>query len=165
MAQHGYWGTPVRRVPSVGKNKRATVVQERCAICRCPLHRTKGTYATLEGRGHASKHHFVAERFFERSKNRAGTQRERIFAACPWDHEGKWDLFCFDCHELLLHNPVLLPEDIQRFSQLVDQRGLSEHLKPEGTTMIAERIKLVHEVISRGLVMLLNDEKKRVAKT
>jgi hypothetical protein len=158
MAQHGYSGIPVRGVPSVGRNK-----GDRCAICRCPLHRTKGTYATIEGRRHASKHHFVAERFFGRSNNRRGTQRERIFASCPWGHERKWGLFCFECHELLLHNPVLLPQDIQRFSQLVHQRGLSKDSKPEGSTMIAERIKLFHEVISRGLTALLDDDKKQLA--
>jgi hypothetical protein len=134
---------------------------ERCAICCCQLHRTRGTYATAQGRAHASKHHYVAERFFGRSNNRRGTQRERIFGECPWGDEGKSDLFCYECHELLLHNPVLLPEDVQRFSMLVRQKGLSEELKPEGSKMIAERIKLFHDVISRGLSVLLQDEKGR----
>jgi hypothetical protein len=41
---------------------------EKCAICGCELHRIAGTYArpTVEGRSHASKHHFVSERFFGR---------------------------------------------------------------------------------------------------
>ena len=135
------------------------VVTEHCAICGCQLHRTKGTYARVEGRGHASKHHFVAERFFGRSNNRRRTQRNRIFADCPWGHESKWDLFCYECHELLLHNPVLLPEDIQRFSRLVRQRGLAEESKPLDAAMIGERIKLFREVISRGLAALLDGQR------
>ena len=37
---------------------------ETCAVCGCELNRS-GNYAgtTTEGRSHASKHHFVAERF------------------------------------------------------------------------------------------------------
>lgn len=51
-----------------------------CSICACPLTSGRGEYATLSprGRSHKSKHHFVAERFFGRSGNRRGTQRERL---------------------------------------------------------------------------------------
>jgi hypothetical protein len=131
---------------------------ERCAICACPLHRTKGTYATFEGRRHASRHHYVAERFFGRSNNRTGAPRDRIFDECPWGLERKSNVFCYECHELLLHNPVLLPEDIQRFSELVRRRGLSEELKPAVSTKIAGRIKLFHEVISRGLDAIFQEQ-------
>jgi len=56
-------------------------MSENCAICGCELHRTRDTYAraTIEGRSHATKHHFVAERFFGRSSNRRGTRTEGIF--------------------------------------------------------------------------------------
>src|SRR5438034_11356030 len=86
---------------------------EACAICGCQLHRTRDTYATatIEGRSHASKHHFVAERFFGRSTNRRGTKTEGLFNACPWGREGESEVFCYECHEELLHNPVLLPWD------------------------------------------------------
>jgi hypothetical protein len=64
---------------------------ERCAICGCELHRTKGTYAspTVEGRSHASKHHFLANRFFGRSNSGRGTQRDKVFKGCPWGSEGQ----------------------------------------------------------------------------
>jgi len=74
---------------------------ERCAICDCVLHRTAGTYArpTIEGRSHATKHHFVAERFFGRSSNRRGTVTDGVFTSCPWGHEGETAVFCYECHE------------------------------------------------------------------
>jgi hypothetical protein len=126
---------------------------ERCAICSCELHRTKGTYAlpTAEGRSHASRHHFVAERFFGRSNNRRGTQRGKVFEKCPWGVEGKTAVFCYDCHEELLHNPIFLPSDIARFADLVKVRSLNEEKKTESKDKIAGRIELLHEVIERGL--------------
>jgi hypothetical protein len=132
---------------------------ERCAICGCELHRTRDTYATstLAGRSHASEHHYVAERFFGRSNNRRGTQRIGIFERCPWGHEGKREVFCYECHEELLHNPVLLPEDVKRLAELVRERGLSEEMKSEHRSQIAGRILLFHEVIARGLRSLLDE--------
>jgi hypothetical protein len=128
-------------------------MKEICGICGCSLHRTKNTYArpTVAGRGHATEHHLVAERFFGRSNNRRGTLTEGIFAECPWGQEGASEVFCYECHEELLHNPVLLPDDIEIFAELVRQRGLSEETKPEGRSKIAGRIALFHEVIARGL--------------
>lgn len=126
---------------------------EQCAICGCELHRTRDTYAcpTAEGRSHASKHHFVPERFFGRSNNRRGTQRVRIFDNCPWQAEGKSAVFCYDCHEELLHNPILLPDDIARFATIVKKRGLHETAKTDSRNKIAGRIELLHQVIERGL--------------
>jgi|SRR5947209_2887223 len=135
---------------------------ERCAICGCLLHRTQDTYArpTVVGRSHATKHHYVAERFFGRSTNRRGTQTEGIFSSCPWGHEGESVTFCYECHEELLHNPVLIPEDISRFAELVKKRGLSEDTKTENREKIARRIMLFHEVIALGLRALHEQEAK-----
>ena len=140
-----------------------TTKPETCAICGCLLNRS-GKYAdsTIEGRSHASKHHFVAERFFGRSGNRRGTKRERIFATCPWGHEGKGAVYCYECHEELLHNPVLLPEDIRAFSVLVRIRNLDEQSKPEHRDKIAGRVALLHEVIASGLETLLRREDARL---
>jgi len=126
---------------------------ERCAICHCSLTRAKGKYAglTVEGRSHRSKHHFVAERFFGRSANRRGTKRPPIFHRCPWMLEGVSEYFCYECHELLLHNPVLTREDVSAFSQLVRSHRLSERTKPKHNRRIAGRIKLMHKVIRAGL--------------
>jgi hypothetical protein len=136
---------------------------ERCAICNCVLHRTAGTYArpTLEGRGHATKHHFVAERFFGRSSNRKGTLTEGVFQSCPWGYEGQTAVFCYECHEELLHNPVLLPEDIARFASLVKQLGLSEEQKTSDRSKLGGRIRLLHEALARGLQLLEEEHSER----
>ena len=135
-------------------------MSEHCAICGCLLHRTRNTYArpTVAGRSHATKHHFVAERFFGRSTNRRGTQTDGVFPSCPWGHEGECAPFCYECHEVLLHNPVLLREDISRFSELVRRYGLSEQTKTESRLPITGRIKLFREVISLGLTAALEQK-------
>ena len=129
---------------------------ERCAICNCRLHRIAGTYArhNPEGRSHATSHHFVAERFFGRSTNRKGTKTDGIFDTCPWGVEGKSAVFCYECHEELLHNPVLLPTDVAAFSRLVNLRGLSEEEKTQYRSRLGGRVKLLHEVIAAGLAAL-----------
>ena len=140
------------------------VHEGRCCVCGCQVHRG-GEYATptIQGRSHATKHHFVAERFFGRSKNRKGNQRERVFPSCPWAVEGRSAVFCYDCHELLLHNPVFLPEDIEGFARLVRDRGLDEAVKTDATDKLAGRIRLLHEAIARGLASCLGDESGRKA--
>lgn len=132
---------------------------ERCRICNCRLHRS-GDYAkpTVAGRSHATAHHYVAERFFGRSANRPREQREPIFGECPWGAEGATAVYCYECHEELLHNPVLTAEDIVRFSRLVAARGLAEDLKPEHRQQIAGRIRLLHEALSLGIHALLERE-------
>lgn len=131
---------------------------EKCEICGCQLHRS-GEYAkpTIAGRSHATEHHHVAERFFGRSTNRRGTKREGIFAQCPWGYEGKAQAYCYECHEELLHNPVLLPDDVSAFARLVRIRDLSEDRKPDDRKKIAGRIMLMHDVISAGIRALLSE--------
>ena len=101
---------------------------EQCTLCGCRLHRGKDCYGkpTVEGRSHATEHHFVAERFFGRSANRRGSTRERLFEACPWDLERKSAVYCYECHEELLHNPVFTAEDMRLFADLVRRRKLNE---------------------------------------
>jgi hypothetical protein len=100
----------------------------------------------------------VAERFFGRSSNRRGTKTEGIFAECPWGHEGESETFCYECHEELLHNPVLLPDDVARLAELVRRRGLAEQVKTEDRSKIAGRVNLFHDVIDRGLRILLEED-------
>ena len=132
---------------------------ERCAICECVLHRTAGTYArpTIEGRSHATKHHFVAERFFGRSSNRRGIVTDGVFTSCPWGHEGETAVFCYECHEELLHNPVLLPKDIENFARLVKIRGYSEDQKSSDRSRLGGRVQLLHEALERGLAAMAED--------
>jgi hypothetical protein len=127
-------------------------MNETCSICGCLLHRDGG-YAepTPQGRAHATKHHHVAERFFGRSKNRKNEIRDGIFAVCPWGQERKAVVLCYECHEELIHNPVFLQEDIERFAALVKARGLSEDKKSDDRSKIAGRISLLREVIDAGL--------------
>lgn len=132
---------------------------ERCVICNCILHRRARTYArpTIEGRSHATKHHYIAERFFGRSTNRRGITTDGVFRSCPWGHEGETAVFCYECHEELLHNPVFLPEDIALFASIVKERGLNEEEKTSDRSKLADRIQLLHEIISKGLLVVSKD--------
>jgi len=147
----------------MNQRRKIPTVTEQCAICGCQLRRTSGTYAqpTIEGRSGASRHHFVAERFFGRSNNRRGTKTEGIFGECPWRSEGEFGLFCYECHEELLHNPVILPADIALFAELVRMRNLAEQIKGSDRVKIAGRIALFHEAIARGHTILHKEETKR----
>jgi hypothetical protein len=131
-----------------------------CAICGCKLH-SGGEYATptIEGRSHATNHHYIAERFLGRSANRKGEQRKGIFTESPWKLDNATGQFCYDCHEELLHNPVFLPQDIAGVSELVIRRGLSEIEKTESREKLGRRIQLLHEVLQRGIKELLKDKK------
>ena len=134
----------------------------KCAICGCSIHRG-GKYAvpTIEGRSHATRHHYVAERLFGRSATRKGEQREPIFKDCPWGLEKQSLEFCYECHEELLHNPVFLPADICRFAELVRLRNLDESEKTASKDKIARRIELLHEVIEEGVKALLVAERAK----
>jgi len=134
------------------KLKRSNSTNECCAICGCELNR-KGNYGTptLQGRAHATKHHFVAERFFGRSVNRKGIVRLRLFATCPWGLEGKYEVFCYECHEVLLHNPVLTQANILNFAKLVHELDLDEPNKSKSREKLAGRIKLFQQAIERGI--------------
>ena len=136
------------------------MTKEFCSLCGCELHRD-GEYAkpTIAGRSHATKHHYVAERFFGRSKNRPGDLRDAIFKECPWKYEGQAAIFCYECHEELIHNPVLLPDDIKKFNELVRQRGLNEVQKTESKEKLGGRIMLFHEIIEKGVEFLLEQSK------
>jgi hypothetical protein len=132
--------------------KEGNMMSETCAICGCDLHRD-GEYAkpTVKGRSHATRHHFVAERFFGRSANRRGTQRLPIFEKCPWGVEKQSAVFCYECHEELIHNPVFLPQDVEKFAALVKARGFGEQQKLNSREKIAGRIQLFREVIQAGI--------------
>ncbi|MHC4865789.1 MAG: hypothetical protein ACYTEX_17035 [Planctomycetota bacterium] len=73
--------------------------------------------------------------------------------------EGKKDVFCYDCHEELLHNPVFLPEDIDLLAHLVRARHLDEREKTEDRSRLAGRIMLLHEVLKNGLQVTLEGER------
>lgn len=135
-------------------------MNECCAICGCQLRRKKDTYARpdIEGRSHATRHHYVAERYFGRSRNRPATKTEGIFLSCPWGYEGATGVFCYECHEELLHNPVLLPQDIARLAELVRKRGLAEEKKSDDRSKIAGRVILLHDVVARGLADLNSED-------
>jgi hypothetical protein len=134
-------------------------MDEQCQLCDCLLNHGKD-YAknTLEGRSHATKHHYIAERFYGRSANRPDTLREGIFTEPPYEIKEVTGHFCYECHEELLHNPILLPEDIKGFAELVLKRGLKETEKTEDKDQIGGRIMLFHEIIEAGIAVLLQKE-------
>lgn len=67
-------------------------------------------------------------------------------------------MFCYECHEELIHNPVFLANDIEKFAKLVQERGLAEERKTDSRIGIAGRIELMHEVIAAGLNVLCNSD-------
>jgi hypothetical protein len=83
-----------------------------------------------------------------------------VFQSCPWGHEGETAVFCYECHEELLHNPVLLPEDIARLASLVKQLGLSEENKTSDRSKLGGRIMLLHEAVARGLQLLVREQEE-----
>jgi len=81
--------------------------------------------------------------------------------SCPWGEEGESGMFCYECHEILLHNPVLLREDVECFAKLVRMHNLAEEVKPADYSKIAGRVRLFHEVITRGLKLLHEEATER----
>jgi hypothetical protein len=100
--------------------------------------------------------------FSVESTNRRGTKTEGIFESCPWNQEGATKLFCYECHEELLHNPVFLKEDVQLFADLVRARGLDEDQKSGDRSKLAGRVLLFHEALSIGLQTLQRAGKAEV---
>jgi hypothetical protein len=135
-------------------------MSKKCAICGCKIH-TGGNYAadTVQGRSHTSKHHYVADRFYGHSKNNPAKHRTAIFTYDRWKVEGKTEIFCYDCHEELLHNPVLLPEDVSGFTKLVKSHRLNEKKKTKSKEKLAGRIELLHKALALGINKLLEDDK------
>lgn len=75
--------------------------------------------------------------------------------------EGESATLCYDCHELLIHNPVLLPEDMESFAKLVRERGFSEKQKEKGYGNLVGRVLLLNEVIHRGLEVLSKNPRSK----
>ena len=141
-------------------------MDERCAICNCILEIGKDEYGkhTLKGRRHASGHHYVAKRFFSSKDKKSGKKYKPIFTDSdfPWKIKPKeTGTFCFECHEELLHNPVFLPEDIKRFSKLVNSKHYDEPDKTESREKLAKRIELLHDVFDKGIQALLDSKEKK----
>lgn len=136
------------------------LIKTHCRICSCVLSRKNGTYgqATPSGRSHGTKHHLVAKRFFTKTKNDSISKMNPIFKDGDYpQYKGQMETLCYECHEELLHNPIFLPNDIDKFAKLVEKRFCDERGKKKTTKRkkIGQRIKLLNEVISVGLDELL----------
>jgi hypothetical protein len=128
---------------------------ESCAICGCPVHRSgEHTRPRIAGHSHVATRHRVPERFSPRPAKRRGARKHGLSVACPWGPEKQATVYCYECHEALIHNPVLLPGDVQAFAELVKIRGLNEDDKPSEKDKIARRVMLLHEVLATGLFTL-----------
>lgn len=131
-----------------------------CQICGCLLSRENGVYGqpTPSGRSHGTRHHFIAERFFGRTTNKRNSKANPIFADEDYqEYARQTETFCYECHEELLHNPIFLRKDIDKFAELTKKRHCAEtgQVKTEKREKIGQRIKLLNEVISKGLDELL----------
>ena len=131
----------------------------KCQICDCKIH-NNGEYAkpTIRGRSHASRHHYIAERFYGRTKNKQKYKARPIFKDEFTEYEKKYGLFCYECHEELLHNPIVLPESINKLKKLIRKMGYHESSKGASRKKIAQRIKLFQEIISLGIDELTTRE-------
>jgi len=135
-------------------------LKSHCQICGCKLSSKKGEYAkpTPSGRSHGTRHHYIAERFFGRTTNKRKYQANPVFTKEDYqEYAGQTETFCYECHEELLHNPVFLPKDIVKFAELTKKRHYDEtdKEKTEERHKLGQRIKLLNEVISKGLDELL----------
>jgi hypothetical protein len=63
-------------------------------------------------------------------------------------------LFCYECHEELLHNPIFLLGDVQKFAQIVKLRDLDEDEKSDDRSKMAGRVRLFQEALALGLEKL-----------
>ena len=111
------------------------------------MKRKKGQYAkdSINGRSYPTKHHLIAKRFYNK-------KRKKIFETI--DKPSVVEL-CYDCHEELLHNPVLSANDIEKFSMLIKQKECNETIKDDSKNKIRERIDLFAEIIAEGIKTLL----------
>lgn len=135
-------------------------MEERCALCDCSLHHESGTSGVPRW-SEATESYFVAERFFGRSSTRPGTIKDPVFIKCPWGMERQTVLMCYECSEVMLHNPVILPGDVRRFAELVALRGLSEVVKTPDRSRLIGRVKLLQEVIAAGIKAVLESERSK----
>jgi len=146
----------------VKKTSKTKEAEKTCAICGCPLHRTAGTYAkpTADGRSHATDHHCVPKRFLS-DKNTKGEKRGPVLTDRHWAEKGSQTVtLCYDCHEELLHNPILLEEDVKHLRQIMDNKGCTETHKTEGDyKCIANRVRIFHEIIKAGIEHTLKEPK------
>lgn len=122
----------------------------------------------LEGRSHATRYHYVAERFFGRSSNRNGKIREPNFSSCPWGVEKRIALISLNpggstvspdrlCRWLLL-SPDRLPSN-----QLVMTQELIANMlgvRREGVTEAAGKLEKLGVIrYARGRITVLDRPK------
>jgi len=133
----------------------------KCGLCGCVIH-NNGGYAepTVAGRSHRTKHHYVAERFFGRSNNRRGEIREGIFSDTELDIKPKIGEYCYDCHEELLHNPIILKTEMDKLSEIFKIIGANEDVKTESKDKLKQRIVTLKEVIRKGIDIYLSELKR-----
>mgnify|MGYP001619825991 CR=1 FL=1 len=124
-----------------------------CGLCGCALLRM-GKYGedNALGRCFPSEHHLVAKRFYGKNKNK----RSKILDDDDFKKFSNEKIkLCYDCHEELLHNPVLSPDNMKGFKELVRKKHWDERNKKDGKEKIRGRIKLLQEIIDKGINIML----------
>ena len=131
---------------------------ERCRLCGCRVHRG-GPYAapTIEGRSCASEHHLCGRALPWALENLTWRPACQDFRNVSVGIRRKVAVYCYECGEKLLHNPVIIEADIERFAQLVRLRALNEDAKPAARQKMVGRIRPLYEVIDAGLSVLIRN--------
>lgn len=58
----------------------------------------------------------------------------------------------------MLHNPVILPEDIDRLATIIRAKGLNEDTKSDSKDKLAARIMLLQDIIHKGIDAVSNQD-------
>ncbi|MCF8070330.1 MAG: hypothetical protein K9L30_17245 [Desulfobacterales bacterium] len=67
------------------------------------------------------------------------------------DTKEKLPFFAMNAMRNYCTTQVIMPEDLEVFSNLVKSRCLDEEVKSEDRSKLGGRVKLLHEIISQGL--------------
>lgn len=106
-----------------------------CQLCKTPLKEGNlgNIYGTGEGLNHLSRHHLFPKRF---KKYYTNDEIQKIFHI---DNPSSFRVFCYECHEEILHNIVLNDSMVAGLSTLLDGKDKKT------------KIKIIHEIIKKGI--------------
>jgi hypothetical protein len=138
--------------------ERRSMSTSRCDICNCQgLWPIEGRH-TPAGRSQLTHRNVVARTLFGRNRKTGWKDPvQPVFEEDPWDNGWESRFVCLECRDELLGQPVLLPWDMARLSSLIRQAGFAEDVRTTDRSKMAGRVSLFHEVISRGLDVLMEE--------
>ncbi|HEY9205431.1 MAG TPA: hypothetical protein VIO58_05870 [Candidatus Methanoperedens sp.] len=106
-----------------------------CQLCKTPLKEGNLGYAygTSEGLTHLSRHHIFPKRL---KKYFTNDEIQKIFHI---DNPSSSMVFCYECHEEILHNIILNDSMVAMLSTLLDRKDKKT------------KIKIIHEILKKGI--------------